>query len=149
MADGVTFTFDNKRFSDVVSRFLDITDQDTVATLSFISLRVHSRILGRTAVGATGRLQRGWKTPVRFEELAFKITTDVPYAPTLEYGAYPGVGPKTIALGTKRFGFGITVGSGIFSSQSPHGMVRRSLAEEATQLVGEIKETHQRRWGNV
>ena len=118
-------------------------------TLQFIALRVHSGIVAKTPVGATHRLQRGWKSPVRFGRLAFKIATNVPYAPILEYGGYTGVGPKTVKSSPRIFGSGITVGGGIFSTQAPHGMIRRTFAEEGQRLIGEIRIAHQRRWGNT
>lgn len=44
------------------------------------------------------------------------FTNKLPYAGIVEFGDYPGVGPKTVR------GAG-----GIFSSQSPQGMVRKNV----------------------
>lgn len=48
------------------------------------------------------------------------IFNNLPYIETLEYGGYPGDGPKTV---------------GGFSSQAPAGMVRISIAEVETEIA--------------
>jgi len=136
-------------FARRIATFLRQTDQDTRHTLAFIALRVRSSIIRRTPVGATHRLQRGWKAPVQVDQFTMKITTSVPYAPILEYGGYPGVGPKTAALSARELGHGLRAEAGIYSLQAPHGMVRRGLAENAGYLLEEIRTSHQRRWGRT
>lgn len=51
------------------------------------------------------------------------ITNGLPYAAVVEYGLYPGLGPKTVE------GTNPTTGSGSFSRQAPAGMVEVTLAE--------------------
>lgn len=52
-----------------------------------------------------------------------EITNGLPYAAVVEFGGYPGVGPKT-TQGSNPEG-----GGGIFSSQAPRGMMMLTLEE--------------------
>ena len=53
------------------------------------------------------------------------IFNNLPYIEVLEFGLYPGSGPKTIAG---------------FSTQAPSGMVRVSLAEQRTQTARDLRD---------
>lgn len=96
-----------------------------------VATKIHARIVERTPVGAPGRkgsipgaLKVAWllgPNPVGYE-----ITNDKPYGPVVEFGLYPGVGPRTIETS-----------DGIFSTQAPVGMVRLTLTE-LDLLVAEV-----------
>ena len=75
----------------------------------------------------TGRLRSAWNPsmPVRSFGIGKVLTirNSLPYAPVVEYGRYPGVGPKTVAAN-----------DGIYSRQAPRGMMRITVEEVATWL---------------
>lgn len=84
----------------------------------------------RTSPVDTGALRRSWTPPAhRGGPLLWGFGTDRHYAPTLEYGGYSKVGPRTIHLGGGHLGAGFVAGAGIYSTQAPLGFVRKALAQ--------------------
>lgn len=65
-----------------------------------------------TVVSTTDKWQTLW------------IFNNLPYIQTLEFGLYPGIGPKTIAG---------------FSTQAPSGMVRVSITEQRAQIEKDLR----------
>lgn len=108
---------------------------------------VRSTIVATTPVD-TGALRRSW-SPVRRrgDALTWGVSTDLPYAPILEYGGYRGVGPKTVALGGGDLGESFVAGAGIYSKQAPLGWVRRALAQHAPHFRQQALRLVQQHWG--
>lgn len=108
---------------------------------------VHARIVTTSPVDM-GRLRRSWPPPTsRGTPLAWGTGTHLHYAPTLEYGGYKGVGPRTVQLGGGDLVAGFVAGAGIYSRQAPLGFVRRALAEAAPQTMLRMQTLLRRQWG--
>ena len=68
------------------------------------------RVIVLTAPVDTGRLRRSWPPPTaRGSDLIWGTGTTLDYAPTLEYGGYRRVGPRTMEAGPGDLGAGFTV----------------------------------------
>jgi hypothetical protein len=61
------------------------------------------------------------------------ITNGLPYAAVVEYGLWPGVGPKT------QQGANPSSGAGIFSRQAPAGMVELTLLELESSTIASLE----------
>jgi hypothetical protein len=87
----------------------------------------------------TGFFRAGWRGPARGARfpsiLEWVLTNPTPYAATIEFGGYKGVGPKTRREPAQVFPGGIRVGAGIFPTQKPHAPVRRSLSRTRDVLL--------------
>lgn len=108
---------------------------------------VRSAIVATTPV-STGVLRDSWSPVTQGRDaLAWGISTDLIYAPVLEYGGYPGVGPKTVALGGGALGAGFIGDAGIYSTQAPLGWVRRALAHAAPGFLRALEHEITQAWG--
>jgi hypothetical protein len=138
-------------------RFLDQVVQaegkKTGAWVLGVASELHARVIKRTPIARVTRNTRGrskrralaarragearkWtlrSVPSRlpFLPAAMEIESNprAPYVVVLEFGLYPGVGPKTVRTS-----------EGVFSTQAPQGMVRRTLVEFA-DIVTEVERT--------
>lgn len=126
------------------SKKLDITVNNMVR---LISLHIFKGVVEKTPVDE-GYLRAAWNislnepvfitTPGEQGSAALPsdlgwfprvyITNGLPYAAVVEYGLYPGIGPKTVT------GTNPTTGGGIFSRQSPAGMVEVTLNDVQQNL---------------
>lgn len=124
---------------DKAADLLDISVNDVVRVLSF---QIFSGVVMKTPVDL-GHLRAAWNMSLNTEDYVTSagqrgnnslpadlgrwpivyITNGLPYAAVVEYGLYPGIGPKTVS------GENPTTGGGIFSKQAPVGMVEVTLAE--------------------
>ena len=144
----MSFKINTKEFRRAVSRFLDVTERGTDDVMLEIATRVKVGILQKTPIDRN-RLFTSWVGPTRQAAGQYRIANDRPYALVVEYGGYPGVGPKTVKLGPRDLGHGFTANSGIYSTQAPHGMVRRTLAQETEGIAERISEMHKKHWGKT
>lgn len=133
MADGVTIVLDTKTFIKAVKDYLAATDRTMDSYVKEIAYRVRTRLRAYTPVD-TGRLVGNWAGPTKTADNEYTVSNDTPYAAVVEYGGYPGVGPRTVELQGRDLGEGYNAEPGIYSLQAPHGMVRRALADEARNL---------------
>lgn len=108
-----------------LSKWQDKIAKGGEAFVAGVALAIHTKIVERTPVGEgpprrkgriPGALRRAWL--VTKTSTGYTITNDKEYGPVVEFGWYPGVGPRTVATS-----------EGIFSTQAPAGMVRLTLAE--------------------
>lgn len=107
---------------------------------------VRASIVATTPVD-TGALRESWSPVTQGRDaLTWRVSTDLPYAPVLEYGGYPGVGPKTVALGGGTIGAGFLGEAGIYSRQAPLGWVRRALAHAAPGFLQAIGRAVTQTW---
>ena len=91
------------------------------------------RVIVLTSPVDTGALRASWTPPTaRGSDLIWGTGTSIAYAPTLEYGGYRRVGPRTVELGGGDLGVGFVAGAGIYSTQAPLGFVRRALVGAVT-----------------
>lgn len=77
----------------------------------------------------TGASRAGWQGPTKVGEGQYRLRNDYDYAPTIEYGGYPGVGPKTERVGSHVLPGGIAVNTGIYPTQRPAAPVRRAISK--------------------
>lgn len=143
----VEIRFDTAQFARTLRAYAERVGRSVDDVVRESATRIRAEIVARSPVETT-RLQSSWLAPVRAGALAWKIATTVPYAPVLEYGGYPGVGPKTVAVaGSQNLGWGLTPpGSGIYSQQAPYGWVRKALANEGNRLLQGIGSALQHEW---
>lgn len=126
------------------SKMLDITINNMVRLLS---LHIFSGVVLKTPVDE-GYLRAAWNISLNQpqfievpgqrgsmdlpEDLGWfpqvHITNGLPYAAVVEYGLYPGIGPKT------KEGANPTTGTGVFSRQAPAGMVELTLNDVYNNL---------------
>lgn len=77
----------------------------------------------------SGASRAGWQGPTKIGHAHYRLRNGYDYAPTIEYGGYPGVGPKTERVGSHVLPGGIEVNSGIYPSQRPAAPVRRGISK--------------------
>ena len=82
----------------------------------------------------TGASRAGWQGPTKVGESHYRLQNDYEYAPTIEYGGYPGVGPKTEKVGSHVLPGGVAVNAGIYPSQRPAAPVRRAISKRSLPL---------------
>ena len=103
------------------------------------------RVIIITSPVDTGRLRASWPPPTpRGSELIWGTGTTLAYAPTLEYGGYARVGPRTIQLAGGDIGEGFVADEGIYSKQAPLGFVRRALANAAKSYRNRLQQVIKR-----
>ena len=105
------------------------------------------RRMDTTAPVDTGALKRNRRAVQQTGPLTWETGYDLPYAPILEYGAYRGVGPKTVALGGGDLGAEFVAGAGIYSKQAPLGWVRKALVSQAKPLRKRLATAVHAAWG--
>lgn len=81
----------------------------------------------------------GWQGPYRVGEAHYQLRNEYPYAVTIEYGGYPGVGPKTAQQGAQVLPGGVEVNGGIYPTQRPAAPVRQGLSRRWLSLQRKLK----------
>jgi hypothetical protein len=110
------------------------------------SLEEAGRMLDATVPVDTGRLRASRTTVHKLRPLTWATGYTVDYAPVLEYGGYPRVGPKTVHLGGGEIGAGFTGGPGVYSKQAPLGWVRRALAAHRDPFLARVQTAVKQAW---
>ncbi len=82
-----------------------------------------------------GALRNAWQGPTKIGDAHYQMKNERDYATTVEFGGYPGVGPKTEKVGAFTLADGIQVNAGIYPTQRPAGMVRQALAKRKRALA--------------
>ena len=82
----------------------------------------------------TGASRAGWQGPTKVGHAHYRLHNNYDYAPTIEYGGYPGVGPKTERVGAHTLPGGIQINQGIYPSQRPAAPVRRGISKRTMPL---------------
>jgi len=141
----ILITFNEARFIADIKRYLIATRAEVDDAVREAAFRARSRLLPYTAVD-TGRLRAAWTPATRRRLMTWAMTNDTPYGPHLEFGLYTRVGPRTVQLGPRDLGHGFKAPGGIYSLQSPHGMVSRALAEEHDALRHSLDAALKQNW---
>lgn len=146
MADRMTLDWRpvEQQFQRHITAFLARVERNVDQVVLDFAIRALDRIKTEWPVD-TGVSRAAWWGPHRLGVAQYQIGNPTPYAITIEFGLYRGVGPKTEALGAVNLGNGLwMVASGIFSTQA-HAPVRRALAAvtEAFQreLAGAVRQS--------
>lgn len=82
----------------------------------------------------TGASRAGWQGPTKVADAHYRLRNDYDYAPTIEHGGYPGVGPKTEQVGSHVLPGGVAVNGGIYPSQRPAAPVRQAISKRTLPL---------------
>ena len=117
-------TFDPKELRRI-EQSLEKIGQAFREMVQTLTMELRVKAMQKTPV-ATGHLIRTWSN-VDFNYGGYSFGNKAAYAPVLETGGYPGVGPRTVQ--TER---------GIFSKQAPDGMLAPLLEDR------ELEETVER-----
>lgn len=81
-----------------------------------------------------GTFRAAWQGPTKVGVAHYRVTNNTDYGPTIEYGGYPGVGPKTARVGATVLPGGVEVNSGIYPSQRPAAPVRQGISKRTLPL---------------
>ena len=86
----------------------------------------------------TGASRAGWQGPTKVAHAHYRLRNDYDYAAVIEYGGYPGVGPKTERVGSHVLPGGVAVNGGIYPSQRPAAPVRQAISKRTLPLREQI-----------
>lgn len=86
----------------------------------------------------TGASRAGWQGPLQKGYAFYELRNEYPYAATIEYGGYPGVGPKTEKVGAHVLPGGIQVRGGIYPSQKPAAPLARAISKRIVAFKTEL-----------
>lgn len=130
-------------WNQALSRFATQVEHTIDQTVRATAIRVLDLIKTMWPVD-TGVSRAAWWGPQRLGPAWYQIGNPTPYAITIEFGLYTGVGPRTEAIGAIALGNGMYMtDAGIFSTQA-HAPVRRALADVAeafqTELAGAVRQ---------
>jgi hypothetical protein len=152
MAEGISIKWNTAAFNRALKAYFASVGADAEEICRSTAGLILSKTKGATAVD-TGSLQRAWSGPTKVgnkNHIKYRIFNNRGYAGIVEFGLYPRVGkskpPKTVSAGGASFGFGYTAPSGIYSTQSVHGMLTKSVASEYTNFNRRIKQSIRTRW---
>ena len=141
----VRIKVDTERFARALAGVSRQTGDNVDTVVRSVALAVLSRIVQTWPVD-TGVSRAQWTGPHKRGHAHYVLQTSAPYAETIEFGLYRGVGPRTEALGAVPLGNGLfVVASGVFSTQA-HAPVRRALAEAIQSLERQLAGAVRRAW---
>ena len=146
MADSIDFTFDTKDYASRIMTYARRLNRD----LEQVQEGFAANVLRDTKVGwpvDTGASKAAWQGPTRLFPFAYEIRNPAPYARVIEFGGYPGVGPKTLQVSGTRLPYGIETESGIVPKQRPAWPVRRALSRNFGLYIRRIRHAERREWG--
>lgn len=89
--------------------------------------------------------RNGWQGPTKIGHAHYQLRNDYPYAVTIEYGGYPGVGPKTSRVGSFVLPGGIEVNGGIYPTQRPAAPVRQAVSKRKVELQEALSRNRRRK----
>ena len=108
------------------------------------------QVIVNTTPVDSGDLKASWSQATQAgDALTWHVSTDVAYAPILEYGGYRTPGPRTTRLGGGDLGAGFTAGAGVYSLQAPLGWVRRALAGTVQPFRVRLRGVLRQAWGEL
>lgn len=81
-----------------------------------------------------GSSRAGWQGPIKVGHAHYQLRNEYPYAATIEFGGYPGVGPKTEKVGAHVLPGGIQIRGGIYPSQKPDAPVARAISKRTIPI---------------
>lgn len=144
MADRVQFDIDTRSFTQAMRRFAERSELGGERVLRMTALSVQTDVTDHWPRD-TGQSAGKWQVR-RLSREEYELRNRAPYAVTIEFGGYPGVGPKTVRLGPQRLAEGIVTNAGIYPKQKPAAPLRRALARHQRMFEGETADMLQREW---
>ena len=141
----ISFKFDSRGAALSLARYA----RNTGRSMDQVTGEFASNVLRDTKIGwpvDEGTSRAAWQGPTRLRENAYEIRNTAPYARVIEFGGYPGVGPKTRRVGSARLAGGIERNAGIYPKQRAAAPVRRALARNISAYRRRVRETEQRNW---
>lgn len=147
MADNVRLLVNQERFTRRLQQFVRTHERDADRAVFEVATDVLGDIVEGWPVDQ-GVSRAAWRGPVRGSvQLSWKLTNPIRYSRVIEFGGYPGVGPKTERIPPVTFPGGIRVAGGIFPTQKAHAPVRRALSKHQGEITVKLGEALRRRWG--
>lgn len=92
----------------------------------------------------SGISRAAWEGPIRVDEAHYRLINPIIYAAVIEYGGYPGVGPKTAQEGGTTLPGDVSINAGIYPTQVPSAPTRRALSKRIVTLRRAIDATVRR-----
>lgn len=87
----------------------------------------------------SGLSRAAWQGPYRVSYAHWRVVNAIPYAIVIEFGGYPGVGPKTAEEGGTSLPGNVNINPGIYPIQKPSAPVRRALSRAIVRIKAEIE----------
>ena len=116
---------------DLMDQMRGAADDSITTILGLVDTKFYEMITGRTprddvtrkgkAKSTEEHIQASWQHEIDAGSRSVMFGTDFVYAPVLDLGGYPGIGPRTTG------GAG-----GIYSRQAPRGIVQDLMKDSAT-----------------
>lgn len=148
MARNKNLRFDFSKAEDVFGRvarnFATATERDFDQELAAGASRIESE-LDRTWPRDTGYSIGRFKLS-KIQRGHYRLTNDAPYSNVIEFGGYPGVGPKTVRVGAVQLAPGVRINAGIYPKQKPAAPVRRAMARERREITPRLARIIARNW---
>ena len=143
----ITFDFTKAEhlFERVVRRYIRAMDAEVDAFVGTAAARLRRNVQHGWPVDS-GLSRAAWDGPTRVGVAAYRIANHSPYAGVIEFGGYPGVGPKTQRIGGRPLGAGLEINDGIYPKQRPAAPVRRGLAHERPAFVRGLRTIMRKNW---
>jgi len=110
------------------------------------ALEEAGRLMDQTVPIDTRALQKSRTRVHKRGKLRWSTEYPKDYAGVLEFGGYPGVGPRTMKAGPGDLGAGFTARAGVYSKQAPLGWVRKALAQSEAPWHARIYKAVQQGW---
>ena len=142
----VTFEMQTQRFNNALRRFV----AGRLAQADRIVFEQAAELLGDIVEDwpvDEGTSRAAWAGPTRRGHAHYRLSNAMPYAGVIEFGGYPGIGPKTIEIPNVIFPGGLSVEGGIFPSQKPAAPVRRNLEKRRRIMIEELAKDQRQNWG--
>jgi hypothetical protein len=133
MPDSVTLEWNDRLFTQRLSAYAAQVGENAEQAV----FEVAADVLADIRIGwpvDSGDSRRAWIGPRKIAPLTYQLSNPYPYARVIEYGGYPGVGPKTSRYGGSSLPGGIAINPGIYPIQRPAAPVRRALAKAYGQI---------------
>lgn len=80
-----------------------------------------------------------WQGPIKIADGHYELRNEIPYTVVIEYGGYPGVGPKTARQSAQALPGGVEINGGIYPTQRPAAPVRQALSKRSLELTRQLE----------
>lgn len=135
-----------QRLSAALQRLITVTEHQADQVVAEVATAVLADIVDGWPVDS-GVSRAAWWGPRKVGPAQYQLGNPTLYAATIEYGGYPGIGPKTEAGGGENLGHDIVTNRGIYPKQKPAAPVRRALAKHAGEISEKLAAVQQHSFG--
>ena len=146
MADRVRIDIDLARFNARIHRYVQASGRDADAAVLDVALNILDDTQSNWPVDS-GESRASWIGPTRVGPGSYQLSNHTPQSPVIEYGAFRGLGPKTVQFGGATLPGGQQINAGIYSSQVPAAPLRRALSKNYLRMGQMLKAAMKKNWG--